>query len=275
MRERATRRSILVNGDKSSAQSFSDASSSQQSTSDLSQDAQRLVAASAAGAKLPATSQSQFQGFNVPMASFHQHVLLQYAAMHAAVSTPTSTAAPVSSGTAAAVAAVAGTLNSSSGIRPVVLRPGFISQPSDSIPADMSAQPLLSKEALRTLMRQVDAEQKLDVDVEDVGYHFASRRLGDLLLDVANDFVQKVAQASCQLAKHRHATALELKDAQIHLDRDYDIRVPGFGEELPDITRKRKGGQRVHASRVLHIRDTIRKASIVKRSERLRAKKRN
>ncbi|KAH6582483.1 hypothetical protein BASA61_008513 [Batrachochytrium salamandrivorans] len=263
MRERATRRSILVNGDKSSAQSFSDASSSQQSTSDLSQDAQRLVAASAAGAKLPATSQSQFQGFNVPMASFHQHVLLQYAAMHAAVSTPTSTAAPVSSGTAAAVAAVAGTLNSSSGIRPVVLRPGFISQPSDSIPADMSAQPLLSKEALRTLMRQVDAEQKLDVDVED------------LLLDVANDFVQKVAQASCQLAKHRHATALELKDAQIHLDRDYDIRVPGFGEELPDITRKRKGGQRVHASRVLHIRDTIRKASIVKRSERLRAKKRN
>ncbi|KAH6576929.1 hypothetical protein BASA62_001107 [Batrachochytrium salamandrivorans] len=267
MRERATRRSILVNGDKSSAQSFSDASSSQQSTSDLSQDAQRLVAASAAGAKLPATSQSQFQGFNVPMASFHQHVLLQYAAMHAAVSTPTSTAAPVSSGTAAAVAAVAGTLNSSSGIRPVVLRPGFISQPSDSIPADMSAQPLLSKEALRTLMRQVDAEQKLDVDVEDVGYHFASH--------VANDFVQKVAQASCQLAKHRHATALELKDAQIHLDRDYDIRVPGFGEELPDITRKRKGGQRVHASRVLHIRDTIRKASIVKRSERLRAKKRN
>ncbi|XJO78645.1 hypothetical protein BDV3_003052 [Batrachochytrium dendrobatidis] len=257
MKDRPTRRSILVASEKNAGQSTSD-TSNQHGSTDLTQDAQRLVAASSAGSKMHATSQSSFSNFNVPMANFHQQVLLQYAAMHAAASSSAN-----SSVTAAAVAAVAGSLNSAGGIRPMGLRSAFSTLSSDSSLIDMSSQPLFSKDALRALMRQVDAEQKLDVDVED------------LLLDVASDFVLKVAHSSCLLAKHRHSTTLELKDAQLHLDRNYDIRVPGFGEELPEITRRRKTGQRVHASRILHIRETIRKSSMIKRSERLRAKKRN
>ena len=33
---------------------------------------------------------------------------------------------------------------------------------------DMSAQPMLSKDALRNLTNQIDSEQRLDADVEDV-----------------------------------------------------------------------------------------------------------
>ncbi|OAJ44729.1 hypothetical protein BDEG_27930 [Batrachochytrium dendrobatidis JEL423] len=258
MKDRPTRRSILVASEKNAGQSTSD-TSNQHGSTDLTQDAQRLVAASSAGSKMHATSQSSFSNFNVPMANFHQQVLLQYAAMHAAASSSAN-----SSVTAAAVAAVAGSLNSAGGRLPAFCLVFWdLIKLVDSSLIDMSSQPLFSKDALRALMRQVDAEQKLDVDVED------------LLLDVASDFVLKVAHSSCLLAKHRHSTTLELKDAQLHLDRNYDIRVPGFGEELPEITRRRKTGQRVHASRILHIRETIRKSSMIKRSERLRAKKRN
>ncbi|KAL2913321.1 Transcription initiation factor TFIID subunit 12 [Polyrhizophydium stewartii] len=139
--------------------------------------------------------------------------------------------------------------------------------PAPSLPGgatlDVTEQPLLSKESLRKLMRQVDSEQKLDVDVED------------LLIDVASDFVQKVTQACSRLAKHRHATVIEARDAQLHLDRNYDLRC-GLGEELMDSGRRRKGPPQKtpHSMRVQHVRDAIRKASAVKRSERLRAKRR-
>jgi hypothetical protein len=49
-----------------------------------------------------------------------------------------------------------------------------------------------------------------------------------LLSDLANDFVERVATFSCQIAKHRGSDTLEVKDVQLYLERSWDLRVSGF-----------------------------------------------
>ncbi|KAI8921470.1 transcription initiation factor TFIID subunit A-domain-containing protein [Entophlyctis helioformis] len=116
-------------------------------------------------------------------------------------------------------------------------------------------QPMITKDTLRLLMRQVDKEQKLDMDVED------------LLLDVANEFVRSVSDSAAKLARHRGSSSLDVRDVLFELDRTHDIRVPGYGEDLStEGVRKGKSMLRAHASRVLHVRDTMRKEAIAKRS---------
>ena len=64
-----------------------------------------------------------------------------------------------------------------------------------------------------------DPNQTLDLDVEE------------LLLEMTNDFIERVVTFSCQLAKHRGSDTLEAKDVQLHLERNWNIRVPGAGRE--------------------------------------------
>lgn len=54
-------------------------------------------------------------------------------------------------------------------------------------------------------MREVDPNEQLDEEVEE------------LLLQIADDFIESTVNASCQLAKHRQATALDVTDVQMHL----------------------------------------------------------
>ena len=51
----------------------------------------------------------------------------------------------------------------------------------------------------------MDPNEQLDEEVEE------------LLLQIADDFIESTVNASCQLAKHRQAQSLDVTDVQMHL----------------------------------------------------------
>jgi transcription initiation factor TFIID subunit 12 len=48
---------------------------------------------------------------------------------------------------------------------------------------------------------------------------------------MADDFIENVTHFACMIAKHRKSGTLEVKDAQLHLERNWNIRVSGFGTD--------------------------------------------
>lgn len=48
---------------------------------------------------------------------------------------------------------------------------------------------------------------------------------------MADDFVDQVIVAACRLAKLRQSSTLELRDLQLILERNYNIRVPGYASD--------------------------------------------
>ena len=51
-----------------------------------------------------------------------------------------------------------------------------------------------------------------------------------MLLQIADDFIESVVTAACQLARHRKSSTLEVKDVQLHLGRwsHFPLRDPHF-----------------------------------------------
>jgi transcription initiation factor TFIID subunit 12 len=78
---------------------------------------------------------------------------------------------------------------------------------------------LLSKRKLQDLVKSIDPDERLEPDVEE------------LLMEVADEFIDSVLQQSCKIARHRKGQMLEVRDVQLHLERNWNIRIPGYSSE--------------------------------------------
>ncbi len=58
------------------------------------------------------------------------------------------------------------------------------------------------------------------------------------MLQIADDFVDEVITAACRLAKMRESATLDIRDIQIILERNYNIRIPGYATDEVRTVRK-------------------------------------
>lgn len=130
--------------------------------------------------------------------------------------------------------------NSSAGSSQKASMAGGVSGGSDS------TTQILTKPRLQELVREIDPTEQLDEEVEE------------LLLQIADDFVENTVNAACLLAKHRKVSKVEVRDVQLHLERNWNMWIPGFGtDELRPY--KRATVTEAHKQRLALIRKAIKK----------------
>jgi transcription initiation factor TFIID subunit 12 len=96
------------------------------------------------------------------------------------------------------------------------------------------------------LVQEVDPNEQLEEDVEE------------MLLMIADDFIESLVSTSALIAKHRKSTTLDVKDVQLALDKNWNIWIPGFGHE-DSRPFKKSFSTEAHKQRMALIRKTLKK----------------
>ncbi|KAK7533004.1 transcription initiation factor TFIID subunit A-domain-containing protein [Phyllosticta citribraziliensis] len=114
--------------------------------------------------------------------------------------------------------------------------PGMLGQPVVSahpqfhLEGDESR--VLSKKKLDELVRQVTGAGELPTG-ETLG-----PEVEEAMLQLADDFLDNVVTSACKLAKLRESSQLEIRDIQCVLERNYNIRIPGYASDEIRTVRK-------------------------------------
>lgn len=102
------------------------------------------------------------------------------------------------------------------------------SQPQTSMNNPSSGDgKILTKQKLQDLSRYIDGDDRLDDEAIE------------LITLIADEFVDSVTNFACKLAKHRKSQTLEVKDIQLHLEKNWNIIVPGFSDDDSRPSKKR------------------------------------
>lgn len=107
----------------------------------------------------------------------------------------------------AAVTGAGGSSNSTAGSSSSQKASAAAAAASSSSGAPDTATQILTKPRLQELVREIDPTEQLDEEVEE------------LLLQIADDFVENTVNAACLLAKHRKVARVEVRDVQLHLGK--------------------------------------------------------
>uniref|UniRef100_A0A7C9D701 Transcription initiation factor TFIID subunit 12 domain-containing protein n=1 Tax=Opuntia streptacantha TaxID=393608 RepID=A0A7C9D701_OPUST len=128
-------------------------------------------------------------------------------------------------------------------VQPSIAQSNPADQPGAAEPME-SCNRILSKRSIQELVNQIDPSETLDPEVEDV------------LVDIAEDFIDSVTTFGCSLAKHRKSNTLEAKDILLHLERAWNMTLPGFGgDEIK--TYKKPVINDIHRERLAVVKKSI------------------
>ncbi|KAK9388824.1 transcription initiation factor TFIID subunit A-domain-containing protein [Lipomyces mesembrius] len=122
---------------------------------------------------------------------------------------------------------------------PIMTSPAVMKPPSFELNGGVAR--VLSKRKLSELVKDMIGTSSSISGVPLLGDERDTNIDGDveeLLLDLADEFVTSVASFSCRLAKHRKSNTLDVKDVQLHLERNWNIRIPGYNaDEIRSVRR--------------------------------------
>ncbi|KAH0543312.1 hypothetical protein FGG08_002375 [Glutinoglossum americanum] len=117
-----------------------------------------------------------------------------------------------------------------SGTNSVMGQPAIPRQPGYVLEGE--GERVLSKKKLDELVRQVTGGG------EGLGGEGLSAEVEESILALADDFVDQVVTSACRLAKLRQSNTLDIRDIQLVLERNYNIRIPGYTSDEVRTVRK-------------------------------------
>jgi transcription initiation factor TFIID subunit 12 len=109
--------------------------------------------------------------------------------------------------------------------------PTFDLASSDPTVSNTDGGRVLNKRRLIELVNTIGAD-------EGDGKTTIDGNAEEFLLDLADEFLNSVSGFACRLAKHRRANTIEAKDVQLHLEKNWNIRIPGYAMDEIRSTRK-------------------------------------